>query len=79
MLSMPTVVSHAELEELMRLVAEYRDRTGESVTAIADRAGVRRGQLSQLLSGNYPHAPHFEVVAKIANAIGRRVAFVPNN
>lgn len=76
---MPTVVSHAELEQLMALVAEHRSKTGESVTAIAERAGVRRGQLSQLLSGAYPHAPHFEVVAKIANAVGYRVTFLPHD
>jgi DNA-binding phage protein len=79
MLSMPTVVSHAELEELMRLVAEYRERTGESVTAIAARAGVPREKVSRLLSGTYPHAPQFEMVSRIAKAVGYKIAFSVDN
>jgi len=72
---MPTTVSHEELEQLVVLLREHRDSTGESVTSIAERAGVRRGQLSQLISGSYAHTPQFEVVCRIARAIGRKVSF----
>ena len=75
MLPMPTIVSSDELEQLVRLVADHRERTGESVTAIAARAGVPREKVSRLLSGTYPHAPQFEMIARIARAIGYRIAF----
>jgi|GEM_PF-2234502 len=75
---MPTTVSQDELQQLMGLVTDHLEQTGESVTSLAARAGVRRGQLSQLLSGNYPHAPQFEVVARVAHAINRRIEFLPN-
>lgn len=72
---MATDISHDELERLIGIVAEFRERTGESVTSIAARAGVRREHLSRMLSGEYPHGPQFEVVAKLAKAVGRRIEF----
>jgi DNA-binding phage protein len=78
MIDMPTIVSTDELEALVRLVTDYRERTGESVTAIAARAGVPREKISRLLSGTYPHAPQFEMISRIAKAVGYRIAFSPD-
>ena len=77
MIEMPTTVSQDELDQLMVLVNEHREQTGESVTALAERSGVERTQLSRLMSGSYPHGPQFEMVAKLAHAIGRKIAFPP--
>lgn len=75
---MPSTVSQSDLDQLMVLVNEHREQTGESVTAIAARAGVTREQVSRLLSGSYPHGPQFEMVARIAKAVGLKIAFVPD-
>lgn len=74
---MQATVSQDELQELMQLVQAFREQTGESLTSIAARAKVDRGQLSQLNAGTYKHAPQFEFVARVAHAIGRRIAFLP--
>lgn len=74
---MPTTVSQDELDQLMVLVNEHREQTGESVTALAERAEIPRTQLSRMMSGSYPHGPQFELIARLAHAIGRKIAFPP--
>lgn len=72
---MPTTVSKNELDELVELMREYRERTGDSVTAIANKAGLKREMVSRILSGNYASSPSFEVVAKICRVAGVQIRF----
>lgn len=72
---MPTTVSKVELEQFRKLLNEHFERTGESVTALAERTGVRRERLSLLRSGSRDHSPRFDVISRIARAIGRRIEF----
>ncbi len=71
----PTV-SNDDLQILVEMVRQHRELTGESVTSIAERSGVQRQQLSRLLTGTYPHGPQFEMVARLAKAIGKKIAWV---
>lgn len=68
-----TTASQEIMEQLAALLNEHRESTGESVTSLAIRAGVDRGQLSRFMSGSYPHGPQFEFVARIANAINVKI------
>lgn len=74
---MTPTVSQDDLHHLITLVDAYRERTGESISALALRAGVHRGQLNQLITGSYIHAPQFEFVSRLARAVGLQIQFVP--
>lgn len=74
MINLPTIVSQQTLEDLgERITAACKN--GDSVNAIAERAGVRREMVSRLKNANYSYSPSFEVVEKIANAIGLQITF----
>ena len=73
---MTTTVSRHDLDEVRELLNAFIDRTGESVTSIALRAGVKRQFLSQIRSGSYASSPQFENVVKVCQAIGKRMIFV---
>lgn len=73
---MPTTVSRQELDELRSLINEHIESTGESVTALAVRAGVARGVVSRLRSGNYPSSPSLEVIKLVGASLGKRISWV---
>ncbi len=73
---MPTIVSKSELDEIKGLINEHIERTGESVTGLAKRAGVRRQFLSQLRSGNFDSTPHFENLKLVLKALGKKFIVV---
>ena len=73
---MPTTVSRQELDELRDLINEHIERTGESVTSLAKRAGITRPFMSQLRSGNYPFSPSFDNVKLAAEAIGKKIVWI---
>ena len=53
-------------------------KRGESVTAIATRAGVHRDLVSRLRNKTYRSAPSLANIEAICNAIGHRLALKPN-
>lgn len=77
--AMPTTVSQPEIDELVRLVNDYRGRTGVSISELSRRAEVRRAMLSELLSGTYRHSPTFDLVSRIAQACEIRIRFSPSD
>ena len=74
MLSMPTTVaSQTNLDIVRCLIEEHIERTGETVTAIADQAAVDRKLVSRIRAGNYPSSPSLDVVSRLAAAVGGEV------
>ncbi len=73
---MPSIVSKSELDEIKDLINLHIERTGESVTGLAKRAGVRRQFLSQLRSGNFESTPHFENIGLVLKALGKKFIIV---
>ncbi len=66
------------LIQLGELIDEVCKR-GESVNAIAIRAGVHRDLVSLLRNGTYRSAPSLSNIEAICNAIGHRLALKPNS
>lgn len=73
---MPTTVSRNELDELRELINAHIEETGESVTAMAERAGVKRWLLTNLRSGKYASSPTLENYQRVLKAIGKRTIIV---
>lgn len=69
---MPTIVSQDTLCELGRLIANACER-GDSVTAIAERAGVNREFVSSLRNGTYRSSPTLDRMQAVCDAIGVRI------
>jgi transcriptional regulator with XRE-family HTH domain len=76
MVTMSTIASREELDDLRELINEFIKTTGESVTSIAERAGVKRQFLSQLRSGSYESSPQLENVKRVAAAIGKKMIWI---
>lgn len=70
---MPTTASQNVLDRLGDLIRQHKERTGETVTNIAKRANVKRGLISQLMSGNYPSSPTLDVLHRICDALDAEV------
>lgn len=73
---MPTTVSRQELDELRDLINRHIEQSGESVTSIAKRAGVRRAFVSNIRNGNFETTFYLENVRLIGAAIGKRLKWV---
>ena len=76
---MPTTVSRQELDELRDFINEHIERTGESVTSLAKRAGMTRRMVSELRSGSYPSNPGIDVLQRIGSVLGKRLIWVDAN
>lgn len=66
------------LVQLGELIDDVCSR-GESVTAIAIRAGVHRDLVSRLKNRNYRSVPSLSNVEAICGAIGYRLVLQPNS
>jgi transcriptional regulator with XRE-family HTH domain len=73
-MEMPTLVSQSTLDELGRLINEACER-GDNVSAIAERAGVQRQDVSAIRNNSYRYSPTIEKVEAICKAIGKRIYF----
>lgn len=63
---------------LQNIIKSYREETGTTMQALADRAGLSKGYISMLESGKNPKtkkpiAPSMAVLSKIASAMGMSV------
>jgi DNA-binding phage protein len=74
MIEMATITNDALLEQLGALISEACDR-GDSVSAIAERAGVQRDLVSGLRNGTYRATPTLARTEAILRAIGFKVTF----
>lgn len=73
---MPTTVSKREIEEFRTLIDSYLGESGESVSALAVRAGVDRSLLSKIRNGTYERSPTLDVMHKIGKCIGKRLIWI---
>lgn len=71
----PVVTSEELLLSLSESIEEACER-GDSVTAIAERAGVQRDVVSGIRNRSYKHKPSLERFESICSAIGLRVKLV---
>ena len=74
---MPTVTSEKTMSELARLIEEACDR-GDSVSAIAERAGVQRELVSGIRNGSYRYKPTLDRFEAICAAIGVSINLTRN-
>jgi transcriptional regulator with XRE-family HTH domain len=74
--TMPTTDSRAELDDLREMLENHIDATGETVTAIAKRAGLRRQFVSEFRSGNFEYSPSIEYLKKLAASIGKKMIWI---
>jgi DNA-binding phage protein len=72
---MPTPVTYAadEVEQVRTLVKNYVEKTGATVTSIAEEAEVPRDFLYRFLAGSYRHSPKYEDICRVLAAIGYRM------
>lgn len=71
---MATIVNEDLLQQLGQLIDVACDR-GDTVSAIADRAGVQRELVSGLRNGSYRATPTIARADAILRAIGYKVEF----
>lgn len=71
---MAIITNDALLEQLGTLINEACER-GDSVSAIAERAGVQRDLVSGLRNGTYRFTPTLARTEAILKAIGYKLAF----
>lgn len=71
-----TKVETSVLETVIEAIADACER-GDSVSAIAQRAGVPRSMVSGLRHGNYPSSPTLEKLEAICSAIQLRLTVAP--
>jgi DNA-binding phage protein len=74
-MEMPTLNSQSILDEISNLINAACER-GDSVSAIAERAGVRREIVSLLKNRSYSFSPTIEKVDAICKAVGKKICFV---
>lgn len=60
------------LTELSKIITEACDR-GDSVSAIAERAGQNRSDVSRLKNNSYLYSPTVEKVEAVCKAIGYHI------
>lgn len=78
-MNVATVVSKSELEELKGFLDAYIESTGESVTEIANRAGVNRRIMSEFRNGSTKGSPQLENYIRTLKAIGKKTIVVDDN
>jgi len=65
----PTITSHETLAELGKYIEAACER-GDSVSAIAERAGVQRDVISGLRNGTYRYSPTLDKFEAICKSVG---------
>lgn len=73
--SMITTSQTAELEKLRKLTREYQERTGVSLTQLAQEAGLSRALVYRVINGSYESSPSFDFVCKLCSAMGISLDF----
>ncbi|QGH74525.1 immunity repressor [Arthrobacter phage Kuleana] len=51
---------------LAELIRQHQDKTGDSYSVIARRAGLSKAKIGQLASIDQPHMPRIDTIEKIA-------------
>jgi transcriptional regulator with XRE-family HTH domain len=54
---------------LAELIRQHQDKTGDSYSVIAQRAGLSKAKIGQLASTTQPHMPRIDTVEKIATGL----------
>lgn len=72
---MITTTQTTELEKLRKLTREYQERTGISLTQLAQEAGLSRALVYRVVNGSYESSPSFEFVCKLCSAMGISLEF----
>ncbi len=74
---MPSTVAQNEVEDLIRFINAFRERTGASIAKIANESGVRREILHRIVSRSYGSTPGLDMVVKIGRVVGFQVRLEP--
>lgn len=61
---------------LAELIRQHQDKTGESYSTIAKRAGLSKAKIGQLASTTQPHMPRIDTIEKIAAGLNMPVRVV---
>lgn len=54
---------------LAELIRQHQDKTGDSYSVIAQRAGLSKAKIGQLASADQPHMPRVDTIEKIATGL----------
>lgn len=70
---MPTVSSEHDLENIREEIKAFLVGSGDTITALAERADVPRDFLYRFINGSYKYSPSFEYICRVIHACGRRI------
>lgn len=54
---------------LAELIKQHQDKTGDSYSVIARRAGLSKAKIGQLASTTQPHMPRIDTLEKVATGL----------
>lgn len=67
------MAEHITLAELIR---QHQDKTGDSYSMIARRAGLSKAKVGQLANPSQPHMPRIDTIEKVATGLNLPVRIV---
>lgn len=74
-----TIIDLSSLDQLRQLVRDHQEKSSETLTELAIRAGVSRTLVYRVVNGSYDSSPSYEFVCRLCSALGLKIEFKPTS